>query len=91
MQCALYIIRPNSHMKGTFSEKIKYLIYQLNILNNVKFMYRNSIKTVPAVFNPSFQRPSHSHPTNLSESNYLLPAHNLKKSKFKISIRGPLL
>ena len=39
---------------------------------------------------PRFQRPSNSYPTNFSESNYSPSAHNLKKIKFRISIRGPL-
>ena len=55
------------------------------------FMQTISTKTAPAVFYPRFQRPSHSSPTNFSESNYSLSAHNLKKSKFRITIRGPLL
>ena len=30
-------------------------------------------------------------PLTFSESNYSLPAHNLRKSKFRISMRAPLL
>ena len=55
------------------------------------FMQTISTKTAPAVFHRRFQRPSHSSPTNFSESNYSLSVHNLKKSKFRITIRGPLL
>ena len=47
--------------------------------NKIMFMHRISTKTPPAVFHPRFQRPSQSYPTNFSESNYSLPAHNLKK------------
>ena len=66
-------------------------VYQVNILNNVMFMHRISTKTAPAVFHLRFQRPCHSYPTSFSESSYSLPARNLKKNKFTISIRGPLL
>ena len=66
------------HIRHLFRKKEKYLVYQLNILNNVMFMHRISTKTAPSVFHPRFQRPSHSYPTNFSESNYSLPARNLK-------------
>ena len=83
----MYIIRPNSNIQGTFSEKNILDAYQLNILNNVTFMQKISTKTAPSMFHSHFERPSHSYPTNVSESNYSLPAHNLRKSKFRISIR----
>ena len=55
------------------------------------FIHKITTKTVRSVFHPRFQRSSHFYLTNFSKSNYSLPAHNLKKSKFRISIRGPLL
>ena len=66
------------HTRHFFRKNKILTVYQLNILNNVMFMHRISTKTAPAVFHPRFQRPSHSYPTNFSESKYLLPAHNLK-------------
>ena len=74
-----------------FFRKNKILnVHQLNILN-VMFMHKISTKTAPSGLHSRFQRPSHSYFTNFSESNYPLPTSNLRKSKFRISIRGSLL
>ena len=67
------------HTKHLFRKNKILSAYQLNILNQVMVMHRISTKTAPSGFHPRFQRPSHSYPTNFSESNYALPAHNLKK------------
>ena len=67
-------------MQGNFSEKNKILnFYQLNVLNNVAFMHKITIKTASSMLHPWFQRPSHSYPTNFSEFNYSSPARNIKK------------
>ena len=55
------------------------------------FMLKISTKTAPSLFHPRFQMSSHSYATNFSESNYALPARNLRKIKFRISTRLPLL
>ena len=55
-------------------------VYQVSELNNVMFIYKISTKTT-----------SYSYPTYFSESDYSLPAHNLRKSKFRLSIREQLL
>ena len=38
-----------------------------------------------------FCNPSHPYPTNFSAHNFLVPTLKLKKSKYRVSIRGPLL
>ena len=79
------------HTRPLFRKNKILNVYQLNILKNVKFMHKISTKTAPSVFHSRFKRPSHYYLPNFSESNYSLPAHNLRKSKFRISIRGPHL
>ena len=45
--------------------------------------------TGPAVFHIIFKMPSHSYPTRFSSVNYSKPKTRLRKSRFRISIRGP--
>ena len=52
-------------------------------------MYKINQKTVSNVFLSRFQNPSHLYPTRFSELNYVQPIHNIKTSKYSISIRGP--
>ena len=54
-------------------------------------MHRIENKTAPSIFLTKFCRPSHVYPTNFSAHNFLVPALKLKKSKYRVSIRGPLL
>ena len=66
-------------------------IYQLNILSNIIFMLRVENKTAPSIFLTRFCKPSHLYPTNFSAHNFLVPTSKLKKSRYRVSIRGPLL
>ena len=54
-------------------------------------MHRVENKTVPSIFLIRFCKPSHSYPTNFSAQNFLVPTLKLKKSRYRVSIRGPLL
>ena len=54
-------------------------------------MHRVENKTAPSIFLTKFFKPSHVYPTNFSAHNFLVPTFKLKKSKYRVSIRGPLL
>ena len=54
-------------------------------------MHRVENKTAPSIFLTKFCKPSHPYPTNFSAHNFLVPTLKLKKSKYRVSIRGPLL
>ena len=54
-------------------------------------MHRVENKTAPSIFLTTFCKPSHPYPTNFSAHNFLVPTLKLKKSRYRVSIRGPLL
>ena len=54
-------------------------------------MHRVENKTAPSIFLTKFCNPSYSYPTNFSAHNFLVPTLKLKKSKYRVSIRGLLL
>ena len=54
-------------------------------------MYKANPKTAPNILLSRFQKPSHSYSTRFSELNYAQPTHNIKTSKYSISIRGPYI
>ena len=54
-------------------------------------MHRVENKTAPSIFLTKFCKPSHSYPTNFSAHNFLVPTLKLKKSRYRVSTRGPLL
>ena len=48
-------------------------------------------KTAPSIFLTKLRKPSHAYPPNFSAHNFLIPTLKLKISKYRVSIRGPLL
>ena len=54
-------------------------------------MHRVENKTAPSIFLTKFCKPSHSYSTNFSAHNVLVPTLKLKKSRYRVSSRGPLL
>ena len=54
-------------------------------------MHRVENKTAPSIFLTKFCKPSRAYPTNFLTHNFLVPTLELKKSKYRVSIRGPLL
>ena len=74
------------HTKQLFQSNKILNVYKLNIVNVAKFMYKVNPKTAPNIFLSRFQKPSHSYPTRFSELNYVQPTHNIKTSKYSISL-----
>ena len=79
------------HARETFKEQKILNMYQLNIWSNIIFMHRVENKTAPSIFLTKFCKPSRSYPTNFSAHNFLVPALKLRKSRYRVSIRGLLL
>ena len=80
-----------AHTREIFKEQKILNIYQLNILSNIIFMHRVENKTAPSIFLTKFCKPSHAYPTNFLTHNFLVPTLELKKSKYRVSIRGAVL
>ena len=54
-------------------------------------MHRVENKTAPSIFLAKYCKPSHAYPTNFSAHNFLVPTLKLKKRKYRVSVRDPLL
>ena len=79
------------HTKQLFQLNKILNVYKLNIVNVATFMHKVNTKTAPNIFVSRFQKPSHSYPTRFSKLNYVQPMHNIKMSKYSISIRNPYI
>ena len=66
-------------------------IYQLNIFQMLNFMLKTKLQLTPKLFLTKFHTIKHKYPTNYANNNYSVPKHQLKTSKYCISIRGPTL
>ena len=77
------------YAKQLFQSNKNLNVYKLNVVNVATFTYKVNSKTAPNIFLSRFQKPSHSYPTRFSV--YVQPTHNIKTSKYSISIRGPYI
>ena len=80
-----------AHPREIFEEQKDLNIYPLNILSNIISMHRVENKTAPSIFLTKFCKSSHVIPINLSAHNLLVPTLKLNKSKYRVSIKSPLL
>ena len=79
------------HTRKHFKENNILNIFQLNIFNNLLFLYRVKNGKAPNVFLSKSLRPSHHYPTSFSQNNYIVPSFKLTKSKYRITICSPKL
>ena len=89
--CIIFRKDKFSHTKELFEQNKVFNVYELNILNNLIFMHRVKTESAPAVFLPKFEDAAHPYPVNFSKLNYIKPTSQLSGSKYRISIRGPVL
>ena len=73
------IVKTDSHMPGSFFEKAKFWMFQLNMLNKPVFMHKIKYQTAPKLFQNKFRKPIHKYPTSFSTSNYNIPPFKLSK------------
>ena len=79
------------HTKNLFRSCNVLNVYKLNLLNTAIFMHKVKAGTGLEAFHTTFKMPSHSYPTRFSSLNYSKSKTKLRKSKFRISIRGPAI
>ena len=79
------------HTKQLFQSNKVLNVYKVNMVNVVTFMYKVNPKAASNVFLSRFHRPLHSYLTRFCELNYVQATHNIKTSKYSISIRGPYI
>ena len=63
--------------------------YQINILQHLLFMVKNSITA--RVFIQAFWLIDHFYPTRFSDNSFKIRDFNLKLTRFKIGFRGPTI
>ena len=54
-------------------------------------MHEIKNRTVPPSFLEKIEQPAHSYPTRFSNGNYRKPQIELRKCRFRVSIRGPAI
>ena len=79
------------HTKELFKNCNVLNVYKLNLLNTSVFMHKIRTGSGPSSFGKTFEMPSHPYPTRFSSTSYKKPKIKFRKSRFRISIRGPTI
>ena len=78
-----------THSKPLMRDMNALNVYQINIFQVLKFMYKSKHNLNPRVFDNTFTEIHHGYPTRFSRSNFKQPKIITKTTSFAISSRGP--
>ena len=87
----LSFTKTNDITREHFKENDIWIIYQLNAFNSLLFLYRIKNEKEPNVFIFKILRSMHHYPTSFSQNNCFVPSFKLTGSKYRITIRAPIL
>ena len=66
-------------------------VYQINLHQNVNFMYRIKMGNIPEAFHETVKKPNHKYPKTFSYLNYSIKKYSLKSTKYSVLYRAPTL
>ena len=77
-----------THLKPLMRDTNALNVYQINIFQVLKFMYKSKHNLNPRMFENTFREIHHGYPTRCSRSNFKQPKIITKTTSFAISSRG---
>ena len=87
--CIIYNKDKFSHSKPLMRDMNVLNVYQINIFQVLKFMYKSKHKLNRTVFDNTLTEIHHQYPTRFSRSNFKQPKIITKTTNFAISSRAP--
>ena len=87
--CIIYNKDKFTHSKPLMRDMNALNVYQINIFQVLKFMYKSKHNLNPKVFDNTFPEIHHGYPTWFSTSNFKQLKIITKTTSFAISSRGP--
>ena len=81
----------STHARPLMKELNILNVYQINILQNLLFMFKVKNNMAPRVFNRNFCPVDHAYPTRFSANSFQIPENKLNLTRFSTAFRGPSL
>ena len=66
-------------------------VYQINLIQTLKFMHKTKYGINPRIFLPKFREVDHEYPTRFSQNNFYYKRSACKTTSFAITRRGPTI
>ena len=64
-------------------------VYQINVLQTLKFIHKTKYGENPRIFRPKFREVDHQYPTRFSKNSFCYKRFACKTTSFAITLRGP--
>ena len=66
-------------------------VYQINLIQTLKFMHKTKYGINPRIFLPKFREIDHQYPTRFSQNSFYYKRSACKTTSFAITLRGPTI
>ena len=66
-------------------------VYQINLIQTLKFMHKTKYGKNPRIFLPKFREVDHQYPTRFSQNSFCHKRSACKTTSFTITLRGPTI
>ena len=66
-------------------------VYQINLIQTLKFMHKTKYGKNPRIFLPKFREVDHQYPTRFSQNSFCYKRSACKTTSFAITLRGPTI
>ena len=66
-------------------------VYQINLIQTLKFMHKTKYGKNPRIFLPKFREVDHQYPTRFSQNSFYYKRPACKTTSFAITLRGPTI
>ena len=88
----LLFLQADLTIPNHYKKKIKALnIFQINLIQTLKFMHKTKCGTNPRIFLPKFRKVDHQHPTRFSQKNSYYKRFACKTRSFAKTVGGPTI
>ena len=79
------------HSKPLLKEMKALNVYQINLIQTLKFMHKTKYGTNPRIFLPKFSEVDYQYPTRFSRNSSYYKRSACKSTSFEITLRGPTI
>ena len=66
-------------------------VYQINLIQTLKFMHKTKYGINPRIFLPKFREVDHQYPTRFSQNSFYYKRSASRTTSFAITLRGPTI
>ena len=79
------------HARPLLKEMKALNVYQINLIQTLKFMHKTKYGKNPRIFLPKFREVDHQYPTRFSQNSFCYKRSACKTTSFAITLRGPTI